>query len=273
MTAKQTQLIETLYKALPANELPYFAELVEALSELGYKPHKQSVADFDLLFKHIDTKKPIAKVGLHRGNGRFRMKYSSCKDVPVRFIAALHKDDASRRALKSGKPPHNEMKNFCGLCDGDVCSSGGWGYLLKSDDGKDILRCGAYPADIPIIDEHDVADVKRLMLEQHEYLMEKWSQPKIQTNLGGKMSNICQSCAMPLENVKLGTNADGTHNQVHCEHCYKDGKYKWPAITMNGMIKSCIKHSVPHIYPDVETAKNAMNELFPTLKRWAKHEA
>ena len=82
------------------------------------------------------------------------------------------------------------------------------------------------------------------------------------------MSTICQSCAMPLENAKLGTNADGTQNQEHCEHCYKDGKYKWPAITMNGMIKSCIKHSVPHIYPDVETARNAMNALFPTLKRW-----
>ena len=174
MNAKQAQLIETLYESLPTTEMPYFTELVGALIELGYKPHKQSTADFDLLFKHAGTKKPIAKVGIHRGHGRFRMKYSSCKDVPERFMAALHKDDASRRALKSGKPPHNEIKNFCGLC-GDVCSSGGWGYLLTSDDGKDVLRCGAYPADIPIIDEQDVADVKRLMLEQHEYLMEKWA--------------------------------------------------------------------------------------------------
>jgi hypothetical protein len=75
---------------------------------------------------------------------------------------------------------------------------------------------------------------------------------------------------MPLENVKLGTNADGTHNQEHCGHCYKNDKYKWPGTTMKGMIKACVKHTVPHIYPDAVTAQNAMNELFPTLKRWSK---
>jgi hypothetical protein len=84
------------------------------------------------------------------------------------------------------------------------------------------------------------------------------------------MENICQSCASPLEHVKLGTNADGTFNQEHCEHCFKNGKYKWPALTMGGMIKMCIKHTVPSIYPDTETAQSAMNEFFPTLKRWAK---
>ena len=81
---------------------------------------------------------------------------------------------------------------------------------------------------------------------------------------------ICQSCAMPLEHCKPGTNADGTNNNEHCEHCYKNGKYKWPALTMNGMIKLCIKHRVPHVYKDAETAHNAMQELFPTLKRWTK---
>ena len=81
---------------------------------------------------------------------------------------------------------------------------------------------------------------------------------------------ICQSCAMPLNTVKPGTNADGADNHEHCEHCYKNGKYKWPAMTMTGMIKACIKHTVPDIYPDAETAQNAMSELFPTLKRWTK---
>ena len=81
---------------------------------------------------------------------------------------------------------------------------------------------------------------------------------------------ICQSCATPLEHIKPGTNADGTDSQEYCEHCFKNGQYKWPALTMNGMIKMCIKHTVPHVYPNVDVAHNAMQELFPTLKRWSK---
>jgi len=84
------------------------------------------------------------------------------------------------------------------------------------------------------------------------------------------MKNICQSCASALETVKPGTNADGTNSNEYCEHCYKNGKYKWPAMTMKGMIKACVKYTVPPQYPDAETAQNAMQELFPTLKRWKK---
>ena len=82
---------------------------------------------------------------------------------------------------------------------------------------------------------------------------------------------ICQSCATPLEHIKPGANSDGTYSQEYCEHCYKNGNYKWPALTMNGMIKMCIKHTVPQIYPDAETARNTMQELFPRLKRWANN--
>ena len=180
MNAKQMQLIETLYKSLLTNELPYFTELVDALVELGYKPYKRTAADFALDFKHKETKKPLAQIGIIKNGGRFRMKYSSCKDVPVRFIAALHNDDASRRTFKkSGKTPINELvsydlKKFCGRC-GDICTSGGWAYALKTEDGDELLRCGAYPPEIPVTDEQDVADIKLLMLEQHKYLMEKWA--------------------------------------------------------------------------------------------------
>ena len=174
MNEKQKQLIETLYKALSPNELPFFTELVEALIELGYKPYKRATVDFALDFKHKETKKPLAQTSVIKGVGRFRMKYSSCKNVPERFIVALHKDDASSRTLKRGRTPHNEVKNFCGRC-GDVCTSGGWAYVLKTDDDKELLRCGAYPPEIPIVGEQDVMDIKRLMLEQHKYLMEKWA--------------------------------------------------------------------------------------------------
>ena len=78
----------------------------------------------------------------------------------------------------------------------------------------------------------------------------------------------CQSCAMPFEYGKPGTNADGTANKDYCEHCYKNGKFTYPSATMEGVIESCIPFRVPHAYPDAETARRAMQESFPALKRW-----
>jgi len=78
----------------------------------------------------------------------------------------------------------------------------------------------------------------------------------------------CQSCAMPFEYGKPGTNADGTANKDYCEHCYKNGKFTYPGATMEGVIESCIPFRVPHAYPDAETARRAMQESFPALKRW-----
>jgi len=79
---------------------------------------------------------------------------------------------------------------------------------------------------------------------------------------------ICQSCATPFEYAKPGTNTDGTDNEDYCEHCYKKGKFAYPSATMEGVIETCIPFRVPHVYPDAETARKAMLEYFPTLKRW-----
>ena len=82
------------------------------------------------------------------------------------------------------------------------------------------------------------------------------------------VQHICQSCAIPFKDTKPGTNADGTDSQDYCYHCYAYSKLKWPALTMDGMIKLCLKHTVPHIYLDEETARKAMQDFFPKLKRW-----
>jgi len=81
---------------------------------------------------------------------------------------------------------------------------------------------------------------------------------------------VCQSCAMPFEYGRPGTNADGTDNDDYCEHCWSHGKFKYPNATMDGVIDVRIQYIVPHVYPDTETARKAMSEYFPTLKRWAK---
>jgi len=84
------------------------------------------------------------------------------------------------------------------------------------------------------------------------------------------MSDQCQSCAMPFKFGVRGTNADGTLSADYCEHCYVKGNFVYPTATMEGTIEACIPHVVPHTFPDADTARKYMNELFPTLKRWTK---
>jgi hypothetical protein len=82
---------------------------------------------------------------------------------------------------------------------------------------------------------------------------------------------ICQSCGMPLENEELlGTNADGSKNHEYCSYCFKDGAFT-NDVTMDEEIETCVPFvSKGNPWPDEETARNAMKEQFPKLKRWKK---
>ena len=80
---------------------------------------------------------------------------------------------------------------------------------------------------------------------------------------------FCQSCAMPMENLDShGTNADGSKNEDYCHYCFKDGAFTSDA-TMEEMIEACVPFvSKGDPWPDGDTARKAMMELFPQLKRW-----
>lgn len=82
---------------------------------------------------------------------------------------------------------------------------------------------------------------------------------------------FCQSCAMPMENADLqGTNADGSRNEDYCHYCFKDGAFT-KEETMEEMIETCVPFvSKGEPWPDEETARKAMLEIFPQLKRWKK---
>ncbi len=80
---------------------------------------------------------------------------------------------------------------------------------------------------------------------------------------------LCQSCGMPMENPDLyGTNADDTKNEDYCHYCFINGSFS-KEETMEEMIESCIPFvSKGNPWPDEKTARNAMLEMFPQLKRW-----
>ncbi len=80
---------------------------------------------------------------------------------------------------------------------------------------------------------------------------------------------FCQSCAMPLSDDILGTNADGSPNAEYCKHCFEGGKYTMDC-TMEQMIDFCapmMAEANPELTP--EKAKDQMRHFFPQLKRWA----
>jgi len=82
---------------------------------------------------------------------------------------------------------------------------------------------------------------------------------------------FCQSCAMPLGAPDLyGTNADGSRNEDYCHYCFQNGAFT-KEETMDEMIETCVPFvSKGEPWPDEATARKAMQELFPQLKRWRK---
>lgn len=82
---------------------------------------------------------------------------------------------------------------------------------------------------------------------------------------------VCQSCAMPMENVEVqGTNTDGSRNEDYCHYCFKDGSFT-KEESMEEMIETCVPFvSNGNPWPNADAARAAMAEIFPKLKRWSK---
>jgi len=82
----------------------------------------------------------------------------------------------------------------------------------------------------------------------------------------------CQRCGMmPLEKPEdFGTNADGSRNEDYCCYCYEKGAFFYPEATKEEVIESCLPHIIPDVFADEATAREALNEHFPTLKCWKK---
>jgi len=80
----------------------------------------------------------------------------------------------------------------------------------------------------------------------------------------------CQSCGMPLKKDEKGggTNADGTKSNMYCSHCYEDGKFSQPDITVSQMkdrVKTKLKESG---FPGFLTGLFTIG--IPKLERWKK---
>ena len=82
-------------------------------------------------------------------------------------------------------------------------------------------------------------------------------------------NGTCQSCGMPMRRDERGggTNADGSKSALYCSHCYADGRFTLPDITMDQMkerVRGKLREfGIPGMFAWVFTRK------IPRLARWS----
>ena len=84
----------------------------------------------------------------------------------------------------------------------------------------------------------------------------------------GSKGDTCQSCGMPLKRDASGggTNADGSRSREYCSHCYSQGRFTEPAITVGEMVSKVESKLRSMHFPGFLAHRFARN--IPTLRRW-----
>lgn len=84
------------------------------------------------------------------------------------------------------------------------------------------------------------------------------------------MGANCQSCGMPMKKDAQGggIESDGTRSSTYCSHCYADGKFVRPDITMEEMNRLVAEKIQAAGFPSLLAKMLASRTKH--LKRWAR---
>ena len=80
----------------------------------------------------------------------------------------------------------------------------------------------------------------------------------------------CQSCGMPLarDEQRGGTEKNGEHSKKYCSHCYENGEFTLPDVTLEQM-KDRVKQKLAEFgFPRFMTGLFTRN--IHKLERWSK---
>lgn len=171
MNNKSMALTSVFISLLADEDKPVYGQLADFLSEQGYIPQRQKVKGYVLSFKHHENRKVIAKLGItgSQDSPYFKMKFFACRDVRQKYTEALRREIESHNGQYCGPIRHPQEKNRCGSCK--ECTGGGLGYYYAYPDGREVLRCGAYPILIPDITPADMPEIKAMLMQQHNYFL------------------------------------------------------------------------------------------------------
>ena len=156
-TPKQKELINTFLSQVGQPLEPLYREIFECLSEHGYNPHKQRSY---IIFKHTKHNKQIAKTGIRINKDKapfFKLRFSACRGYSQRF-ASIVKDILTKVDDRPG----------CIFASCDYCGGEPESHVYKYEDK---YHCGAVAFEIPNISADDIAEIKKLICENHKYLM------------------------------------------------------------------------------------------------------
>lgn len=89
----------------------------------------------------------------------------------------------------------------------------------------------------------------------------------INTLLGSPRQLICQCCGMPLDDMSISKETDGTFNEEYCKWCYTDGKFVYSS--REELTDFLVEHMANENWPK-EQARAYFEEQLPKLNYWSK---
>jgi hypothetical protein len=78
----------------------------------------------------------------------------------------------------------------------------------------------------------------------------------------------CQSCGMPLgmDPQRGGTEADGSRSAAYCSHCYQNGAFTLPDLTLEQMVER-VRGKLESMHMSPQVVEGAVSGI-ATLGRW-----
>lgn len=98
-------------------------------------------------------------------------------------------------------------------------------------------------------------------------LLSKLFDVSINTILGSPRKLICQCCGMPLDDVSISKEPDGSFNEEYCKWCYTDGKFIYTKLDQ--LTDFLVENTSNEKWP-AEQARAFYEEELPKLKYWKK---
>lgn len=162
-TKRQEEFITSFLSTLEDDVRPAYQDVILYLSERGYNPGKEKSS---ISFKHDLHHKQMAKIGMKKDKGHlpfFALRFSACKDYSQKFH-----DVVTAYMIKYPARTARCVNNGCGFCRGEANTHV---YTCTLPDGSRKTHCGAYAIEIPNFASDDIGEIKRLIQEEHAYLL------------------------------------------------------------------------------------------------------
>lgn len=156
---KQKELINSFLSELDEKNRSLYQDIITYLSELGY--HPQKVRGY-MVFKHDLHNKQMAKMGIKKNKEQlpfFALRFSACTGYSKRFA-----DIVSEAIAKYPARAARCINDECNFCRGEAVTHV---YITLLPDS----HCGAYALEIPDITADDIEEIKKLIKEEHKYLL------------------------------------------------------------------------------------------------------